>query len=51
MDAALQMFADSISRDYLAETWWPQAKNVDKRTSGQKLRALYEKIAAAAKTT
>jgi chromodomain-helicase-DNA-binding protein 1 len=36
-------------RDYLAETWWPQAKNVDKRTSGQKLRTLYEKIAAANK--
>jgi len=37
--------------DYLAETWWPQAKNVDKRTSGQKLRTLYEKIAAANKAT
>jgi chromodomain-helicase-DNA-binding protein 1 len=39
------------NRDYLAETWWPQAKNVDKRTSGQKLRTLYEKIAAANKAT
>ncbi|KAI4715982.1 SNF2 family DNA-dependent chromodomain-containing ATPase [Aureobasidium sp. EXF-10727] len=37
--------------DYLAETWWPQAKNVEKRTSGQKLRTLYEKIAAANKAT
>ncbi|THW26048.1 SNF2 family DNA-dependent chromodomain-containing ATPase [Aureobasidium pullulans] len=37
--------------DYLAETWWPQAKNKDKRTSGQKLRTLYEKIAASAKPT
>ena len=41
----------TTNRDYLAETWWPQAKNVDKRTSGQKLRTLYEKIAAANKAT
>ncbi|GAB7350951.1 hypothetical protein MBLNU459_g1457t1 [Dothideomycetes sp. NU459] len=34
--------------DFLSDTYWPQGKNVEKRTTGAKLKVLYEKIAAKA---
>lgn len=34
----------------MSENYWPQGKNADKRTSGAKLKVLYEKIAAKSTT-